>query len=297
MRSDEWFWQRVVAKDETVAPFSRTTPEPILVDTLDQVPGVSHEQLNRMHAEFLAVPAQPVFVRHSPRAIGDEPDLSETAANRPATNAPEPDLSMSLRLDADAALGQDAPYGAMSAAVIVSQGANNPPVLAKYGTSKTAGEEIEDLVSHTTTAPIERKGQRGRRGTHADDALSTKALNACSLKRVKAGLPSAPAAASQAAMALTEVSNGVGRYRMATRMGHYLSTQGFCLSRTSDAEVLGQTVSKIFYSSGFENQAKVIAEVLPSNIPMEKDETLSSDIRLVLGADLLNFDTLLEKGI
>jgi hypothetical protein len=98
-------------------------------------------------------------------------------------------------------------------------------------------------------------------------------------------------------MALTEVSNGVGRYRMATRMGHYLSMQGFCLSRTSDAEVLGQTISRIFYSSGFENQAKLIAEALPFNIPMERDETLSSDIRLVLGADLLNFDTLLEKGI
>lgn len=297
MRSDEWFWQRVVANDETVAPFSKTTPEPILVKTLDQVPGVSHEQLNSMHTEFVAVPPQPVFVRHSPRAIGDEPEVPETAANMPATNAPEPDQSMSLRLDVDVASAQDAPYGAMSAAVIVPQDANNAPVLARYGASNPAGEEIESLVPRTTATPTERQGQRTRRGTDADDALSTKALNACSLRRVKSGLPSAPAAASPAAMALMEVSNGVGRYRMATRMGHYLSMQGFCLSRTSDAQILGQTVSRIFYSSGFENQAKLIAEALPSNIPMERDETLSSDIRLVLGADLLNFDTLLEKGI
>jgi hypothetical protein len=297
IQADERLWRRVVASAETVASDSDASPEPILANAADHDSGVGREQPKGILTAFVVAPHQPTFVRHSPRAIGHQFELSKLALEEKAASAPKPDQTMSLRSESSLASFHGPLNGMMSADAISSQGGGNALVLANFVSREMADERIQSPVLRKSDIPNERPGQGSRRGPIADDAASTRALNACILKKMEADWSSAGATATPAAMALMEVSNGVGRYRMAARMGHYLSTQGFCLSRLSDANVLGQPISRVFYSSGFENQARLIIEALPNNIPMEKDDNLSSNIRLVLGKDLLKFDSLLEKGV
>jgi hypothetical protein len=94
-----------------------------------------------------------------------------------------------------------------------------------------------------------------------------------------------------------EISNGTGRRGMAARMRNHLAQSGVSAARLTNAEHFAHTASAIFYRSGFEDRAAAFGRPLPVRVDLIQDDGQRSDVRLRLGADLLDFDLqLLKKG-
>jgi hypothetical protein len=244
---------------------------------------------------------------------------SELASDTPVTKTPHENPSMSKPLEVATASFQNSRSEAKETTIIFSENNGNALVLEMHRTNYPEREKIKAPKPREIAPPIKQYHRQARSDIDSDNGLSTRFLNTCSLKSIRSRmsstaprfrrektshysattdeLPSNVATTKPTAMALMEVLNGVGRARMAARFGHYLSSQGFCMTKLRDAEMFGQTISKIYYSSGFENQATQVIEALPGNIAMEKNDNMTGNIRLVLGSDLLNFDLILEKGI
>ena len=102
-----------------------------------------------------------------------------------------------------------------------------------------------------------------------------------------------PAAAPRATT--TEVSNGAGRRHMAARMRQYLGGQGIGVGRLTNASHFNFDRSVIFYLEGSEEQAQRLAALLPIEVRLERARQQPSEVRLRLGADLLDFDALLSS--
>jgi tetratricopeptide (TPR) repeat protein len=94
-----------------------------------------------------------------------------------------------------------------------------------------------------------------------------------------------------------EISNGTGRRGMAARVRHHLAQSGIPADRLTNADHFAYTASAIFYRPGFEDSAAALGRPLPVQVDLIPDDDQSSDVRLRLGADLLDFDLqLLKKG-
>lgn len=89
---------------------------------------------------------------------------------------------------------------------------------------------------------------------------------------------------------IVEISNGVGRRRMAGRMRAYLAGRGLRVDRLTNARNFAYERTVIFYRPGFETQAKRLAEMLPVAPMLQVHNLPSSDIRMILGRDLTTFD-------
>jgi Tfp pilus assembly protein PilF len=89
---------------------------------------------------------------------------------------------------------------------------------------------------------------------------------------------------------IVEISNGVGRRRMAGRMRGYLAGRGLRVDRLTNAHSFTYVRTVIFYRPGFESQAKRLAEMLPVAPMLQVHNLPSSDIRMILGRDLTTFD-------
>lgn len=87
-----------------------------------------------------------------------------------------------------------------------------------------------------------------------------------------------------------EVSNGTGRDGMAARMLDHLATLGISADWLSNDVTFGNAQSRIVCRPAAREQASVMAERLPFEVPIESDDSQRADIRLVLGSDLLGFD-------
>jgi hypothetical protein len=104
---------------------------------------------------------------------------------------------------------------------------------------------------------------------------------------------SAPATEPSAALprnAVLEVSNGAGRLRMAARMRAYLLGRGIEAARLTNDESFANGVSILYYRPGFAEAAQSVAAALPLTPPLRPEPAQESDLRLVLGGDLLSFD-------
>ena len=101
-----------------------------------------------------------------------------------------------------------------------------------------------------------------------------------------AGLP----AEAHAATAQVNVSNCVGRTRMARRFGAFLAAKDLSVRRLTNAPPFDCEKSRLLARSGFELQAEAMARLLPVAIAIENNDTTTDDIRLVLGRDLVAFD-------
>jgi Tfp pilus assembly protein PilF len=94
-----------------------------------------------------------------------------------------------------------------------------------------------------------------------------------------------------------EISNGTGRRGMAARMRNHLTRSGAPADRLTNADHFAYTASAIFYRPGFEDSAAALGRPLPVQVDLIRDDGQSSDVRLRLGSDLLDFDRqLLKKG-
>ena len=87
-----------------------------------------------------------------------------------------------------------------------------------------------------------------------------------------------------------EVSNGTGRPQMATRIGIFLESEGLAVERLTNAEHFRHQETVIFYRREWLRQAQDLAAHLPVDVSLEVAQDQTSDIKIRLGGDLLNFD-------
>ncbi len=87
-----------------------------------------------------------------------------------------------------------------------------------------------------------------------------------------------------------EVSNGTGRESMAARMREYLNRIGIVVDRLTNDDSYSNRRSLITYRPHAQEQAGALSQSLPMRVPIKEDRNQPSDLRLILGADLLDFD-------
>jgi tetratricopeptide (TPR) repeat protein len=142
------------------------------------------------------------------------------------------------------------------------------------------------------------KGPSGAAGSDARhdvpaDALQHATAEAATIP-ARAGLESPGRDTGDARL---EISNGTGRRGMAARMRAHLAQSGVPANRLTNADHFAYTASAIFYRPGFEDSAAALGRPLPVQVDLIQDDEQSSDVRLRLGADLIDFDLqLLKKG-
>jgi hypothetical protein len=114
--------------------------------------------------------------------------------------------------------------------------------------------------------------------------------------------PAAPAAPPvraiappEAAAFWLEVANGAGRNRMAARMRTFLARHGVAWGRLTNAASFDHGTTEVLYRPGFAEQASRIARLLPISLAPRETQGPGPDVRLVLGHDLLPFDSRLQE--
>lgn len=90
---------------------------------------------------------------------------------------------------------------------------------------------------------------------------------------------------------LIEVSNGAGRTKLAARTREYLGNNGIAVGRLTNAEHFNFATSTIFYREGYASKAREIADMFPVAMELKAVKDQRSHIRVLLGADSLDFDT------
>lgn len=107
--------------------------------------------------------------------------------------------------------------------------------------------------------------------------------------------PAGPVMSAQ--QPLVEISNGVGRRRMAARVAGFLKAQGVPVRRLTNADHFGHAKTQVLYRPGHEVDAIRIAQLLPSPVEPVLDQAQGSAVRVVLGRDLTDLDRqLLSQG-
>lgn len=86
------------------------------------------------------------------------------------------------------------------------------------------------------------------------------------------------------------IANGTGRPGMAGRMRDYLTENGVTSTGISNETSYDSLRSVIRYRPDSEAMAKALAEKLPVTVALEPDSEQAYHLRLILGADLLDFD-------
>ncbi len=87
-----------------------------------------------------------------------------------------------------------------------------------------------------------------------------------------------------------EVSNGAGRRFLAARTRDYLATKGVDAVRLTNADSFLYMKTAVFYRDGYADRAHAITHMFPMPVAMRRVDDQRPDIRVRLGADLLEFD-------
>ena len=90
---------------------------------------------------------------------------------------------------------------------------------------------------------------------------------------------------------LVEISNGAGRTKLASRTRQFMQQEGVVVGRLTNAEHYNFESSTIFYRKGYGEKAREIADLFPMPIKLKAITEQRSHIRVLLGADSLDFDT------
>ena len=92
-----------------------------------------------------------------------------------------------------------------------------------------------------------------------------------------------------------EVTNGAGRNEMAARMRSYMDTRGVRVRWLTNAKRFDKKKSVIFHRQGFRKEAEALANLLPISVGIVATNGQRADVRLRLGADLLEFDRAIDR--
>lgn len=87
-----------------------------------------------------------------------------------------------------------------------------------------------------------------------------------------------------------EVSNGAGRLRLAARVSAYLKSQDLPVSYLTNARRFDHMATIIFYKPGMRGRAEAFAAKLPIAADLRENTDQYSDVRILLGGDILDFD-------
>ena len=90
---------------------------------------------------------------------------------------------------------------------------------------------------------------------------------------------------------LVEISNGAGRTKLAARTRQFMRQEGVVVGRLTNAEHYNFGSSTIFYRKGYAEKAREIADLFPMPMNLKAITEQRSHIRVLLGADSLDFDT------
>jgi hypothetical protein len=91
------------------------------------------------------------------------------------------------------------------------------------------------------------------------------------------------------------VSNCVGRTGMARRFRTFFRAGGLPVLHITNSPPFDCQKTRLLAHAGHERQAQMMAQLIPQPIEVETDDTITDDIRLVLGRDLLGFDQTLGE--
>lgn len=89
---------------------------------------------------------------------------------------------------------------------------------------------------------------------------------------------------------MVEVSNGAGRTKLAARMRGYLESKGLNVSYLTNAASFDVERTAVFYKTGQRQVAERFAKQLPISVELVESNENYADIRVRLGADILEFD-------
>lgn len=92
------------------------------------------------------------------------------------------------------------------------------------------------------------------------------------------------------ALAPVVVVNAVGRGRMATRLGGYLSTHGVEVAGLGNGRGRGQLQSVIRYAPVNRSAAVAVAQLLPFKVGLQSAAVPAGAVQIVLGRNALGFD-------
>jgi Tfp pilus assembly protein PilF len=87
-----------------------------------------------------------------------------------------------------------------------------------------------------------------------------------------------------------ELSNGAGRNKLGARMRRYLESKGLNINYLTNAASFDNRRTTIFYKAGNRSAAEAFAKQLPITVEFVEIENHFADIRIRLGADILEFD-------
>jgi hypothetical protein len=105
-----------------------------------------------------------------------------------------------------------------------------------------------------------------------------------------------PAAKTQnPTTARVTVSNCVGRAGMAKRFRTFFRAEGLPVLHITNSPQFDCQKTRLLAHAGHERQAQTMAQLIPHPIEVDTDDTITDDIRLVLGRDLLGFDQTLGE--
>lgn len=86
------------------------------------------------------------------------------------------------------------------------------------------------------------------------------------------------------------VSNCVGRTGMARRFRTFFRAQGLPVRHITNSPPFDCLKTRLLVHSGHDLQGQAMARLVPQPVEIETDNTITDDIRLVLGRDLVDFD-------
>jgi len=86
------------------------------------------------------------------------------------------------------------------------------------------------------------------------------------------------------------VSNCVGRTGMAKRFRAFFRSEGLPVRHITNSPPFDCLKTRLLARPGHNPQAQLMARLVPQPIQIETDGTITDDIRLVLGRDLVDFD-------
>ena len=109
------------------------------------------------------------------------------------------------------------------------------------------------------------------------------------LVRMQPERPANETVSTSAAVAVA-IANGNGRNGMAARLDRYLQTKGWAPSRLLNADHFAYATTAITYRAGFADAAWALAKSLPIATEIKESNSLSTDVLLRIGKDLVSYD-------
>ena len=265
----------LVAPSEPAAP---AKPAATMRDTAD-LPALKDNiarevRANQSGPKTAALGADPVALRAQP------------IAEVPARVAAQPHKTAAVSADAQPVL-PEAPAPVPDTA---------QPVLSVTPSGNAAKQESA-VVPATPVAPAPTKAAAAKPKAKPEQPMQMAALGSTK-EPTQSGTESGKLAGKEAAEELAalaqsvriEVSNGAGRLYMAARMSHYLKGHGAAKLRLTNAMSFTNKVSVLYFRPGHLASAKSLSSLLPVAPELRKSDDLVTDLRLVLGGDLLKFD-------